>query len=139
MFFNSWSWIWTRTLISNEKAIQWAKRQLNGVNENVKKCFKIFKIKSFWKKKQSFLTCALFFMDFPLVGCNFHRDNANRTWTVCLLMAGVHYFCLLFRDYFYKGFVLILSSLLTFVRYLEVSAIRDAHLLEISLPRKNVT
>ena len=47
MFFNSWSWIWTRNLISNEKAIQWAKRQLNGVNENVKKCFKIFKIKSF--------------------------------------------------------------------------------------------
>ena len=34
----------------NEKAIQLAKRKLDGVNGNVKKSFKMFKIKSLWKK-----------------------------------------------------------------------------------------
>ena len=32
-----------------------------------------------------------------------------------------------YLEVFYKGFVLMLSRLLTFVRYLEVSAIPDVH------------
>ena len=32
-----------------------------------------------------------------------------------------------YLEVFYKGFLLMLSSLLTFVRYLEVSTIPDVH------------
>ena len=40
-------------------------------------------------------------------------------------MRDVRSFCPLFRGFFYEGFVLALSGLLSFVRYLEVPAIRD--------------
>ena len=57
----------------NEKAIQWAKRTLDGVDGNIKKKVKRFKI------NQLFPTCVLFFLACPLLGGNFHRDNPNRT------------------------------------------------------------
>ena len=82
--------------------------------EREKNSFMMFKIKSFWKKNQLFPTCVLLFLACPPLGGNFYRDNPNRTWTFCPLMRGVRYFCPLFRSFFYKGFVLILSGLLTF-------------------------
>ena len=57
----------------NEKAIQWAKRTLDAVYGNVKKSFKIFKIKN-----QLFPTWVLFFLACLLLQCNFHRDNPNK-------------------------------------------------------------
>ena len=54
-------------------------------------------------------------------------DNLNKTLTFFPLMGGVRYFCPLFRGFLLEEFVLILSGLLTIVRYLEVSAIRDVH------------
>ena len=61
----------------NEKAIQWAKRTLDGVDGNVKKSFKIFKTKSFWKNSVISFLC-FFFLACPLLGGYFHRDNRNR-------------------------------------------------------------
>ena len=54
------------------------KRKLDGVDGNVTKSFKMFKIKSL-KKKQLFCTSALFFLACPLLGGYFHRKNPNRT------------------------------------------------------------
>ena len=48
----------------NQKAIQWAKRTLDGV---------------ILKKNQLFPTCVLFFLDCLLLGSNFHWDNTNST------------------------------------------------------------
>ena len=56
-----------------------------------KKSFKMFKIKPFWKKKQFFPTCVLFFLASPLLEDHSHRDNPNKTWTFCSLMRGVRY------------------------------------------------
>ena len=58
----------------NEKDIQWAKRTLDAVYGNVKKIFKIFKIKN-----KLFPTWVLFFLACLLLGGNFHRNNPNRT------------------------------------------------------------
>ena len=44
----------------NEKAIQWEKRKLDGVDGNAKKSFKMFKKKSFWKKICYFLIVFCF-------------------------------------------------------------------------------
>ena len=91
-----------------------------------KKSFKMFKIKSFWKKIRYFLLVFCFFLPCPLLGGNFHRGNSNRTWTFCPLERGVHYFCPLFRSFSW-GMCTNVASLLTFVRYLEMSAVRDVH------------
>ena len=64
----------------NEKAIQWVNRTLDGVGGNVKK---------------KVLRC----LKYSLLGGNFHGDNRNRTWTFCLLMRGVRYFCPPFRGF----------------------------------------
>ena len=46
----------------NDEVIQWAKRTLDGVHGNVKKkSFKMFKIKSFWKKISYFLLALCIF------------------------------------------------------------------------------
>ena len=76
--------------------------------------FKIMK-----KKNKLFPTCVLFFLACPLLEGNF----PNRTGTFCPLMRGVRYFCQLL-EVFYKGFVLILTGLLTSFRHLEVYDIR---------------
>ena len=46
----------------NEKAIQWAKRTLDGVDGNIKKKVKRFKI------NQLFPTCVLFFFGLSTIG-----------------------------------------------------------------------
>ena len=93
---------------SNEKAIQWAKKTLDGVNGDMKKkALKCLKQIHFAKKKL-FPACVLFFLACPPLGSNFHRNNPNRTSIFCPLMRGVRYCCPLFRGLF-KGFVLIFS------------------------------
>ena len=52
----------------NEKAIQWAKRTLDSVNGTVKKSFKMFKLKSFWKKKSVISYLCFVFSDLPAIG-----------------------------------------------------------------------
>ena len=64
----------------NEKAIQWAKRTLDGVDGNVKKkVLRYSKQSHFEKKSQSFPICILFLLACLQVVVNFYRDNPNKT------------------------------------------------------------
>ena len=63
-----------------------------------------------FKIKSSFFQLVFCFLVCPLLGDNFHRDNPKRAWTFFPLMGGVRYCCPLFRGFFYKGLVLILSG-----------------------------
>ena len=90
-----WEW---ESYSMGKKDIRWCPWEYE------KKCFKMSKIKSFWKK----FTCllyVLFFLPCPLLGGNFHRDNPNRLWTFRPLMRGVRYF------WFFRYFVIWRCSL----------------------------
>ena len=92
---------------------------------------KIFQNKVILKNNQLLTTCLLFFLACPLLGDTFHWDNPKRAWTFCPLMRSVRHFYPLFRGgLFHKAFVLILSGLLTSVRYLEVSANQRFHCIQ---------
>ena len=86
----------------NEKAIQWAKRTLDGVAGDVKE--KVLRcVKYILKKISYFQLVFCFFLACPLLGRNFHRNNPNRNSTFCPLTRGVRYCCPLFRGFFIRG------------------------------------
>ena len=64
-----------------------------------KSSFKMFKIKSFKKKRSYLLLVFCFFLFCPPLGGNFCRDNLNRSWTFCPLIRGFRYFYPLFRGF----------------------------------------
>ena len=78
-----------------------------------------------FKKNQFFPTGVLFILAYPLLGGNFYRNKPNRTWNFFPLII-VPAISVRYLEPFYKEFVLILSGLLTIVRYLDVPTIRDA-------------
>ena len=57
----------------NEKAIRWAKRTIGGVDGNVKKKFKIFKTKPFWKKNQLSIILRFVFSSLSAIGRYFSQ------------------------------------------------------------------
>ena len=89
-----WQW---ESYLMGKKNIRWCPWRYEG------KSFKMFKIKSFWKKISYFQLVFRFFLACPLLGGNFHRDNPNRIWTFYPVMRDVRYCTPPFKGFFTRN------------------------------------